>query len=135
MDVRTCKNCRKLFNYLSGPPICPTCARKLEEKFQEVKTYIEDNEGASIDEVSKECDVSAQQIKRWIKEERLVMKSASGEVMECEKCGKPILTGRFCDACKKELVGEMDKSIAKPKAAVEHVKKTKDKERMRFLEK
>ena len=26
MDVRNCKQCSKLFNYIGGAPICPECA-------------------------------------------------------------------------------------------------------------
>ena len=25
MEVRTCRQCKRLFNYLSGPSICPGC--------------------------------------------------------------------------------------------------------------
>ena len=37
MDVRSCKSCKRLFNYLSGPVICSACVEKLEEKFKEVQ--------------------------------------------------------------------------------------------------
>ncbi len=40
MNVRNCRKCGNLFNYVSGPPICMACREKLEEKFQEVKKYI-----------------------------------------------------------------------------------------------
>ena len=42
MDVRNCKNCGKMFNYI-GKPICPSCEKMLEEKFQEVKEYIKEH--------------------------------------------------------------------------------------------
>ena len=34
MDVRNCKKCGKLFNYVSGPMICPLCKEELEEKLE-----------------------------------------------------------------------------------------------------
>ena len=44
MEVRNCKNCGRLYNYIGGAyRLCPDCMKKLEEKFQEVKQYIEDN--------------------------------------------------------------------------------------------
>ena len=44
MEVKNCKNCGRLYNYIGGVyRLCPECMRKLEEKFQEVKDYIEDN--------------------------------------------------------------------------------------------
>ena len=42
MDVRNCKKCGKLFNF-TGEPLCPACAKELESKFFEVRTYIYDN--------------------------------------------------------------------------------------------
>lgn len=41
MEVKNCKNCGRLYNYIGGVyRLCPECMRKLEEKFQEVKDYI-----------------------------------------------------------------------------------------------
>ena len=71
MNVRNCKKCGKIFNYVSGPPICPQCKDALEEKFQEVKKYIQDNRHASIPQVSEACEVSTNQIQQWLREERL----------------------------------------------------------------
>ena len=43
MEVKNCKNCGRLYNYIGGVyRLCPECMRKLEEKFQEVKDYIEE---------------------------------------------------------------------------------------------
>ena len=39
-DIRNCRICGKIFNYVMGPVVCPRCKEKLEEKFQEVKKYI-----------------------------------------------------------------------------------------------
>ncbi|OYP28250.1 MerR family transcriptional regulator, partial [Lachnotalea glycerini] len=36
MDVRNCKKCRKLFNYIGGQPICPSCLADSEEEFRKV---------------------------------------------------------------------------------------------------
>ena len=54
MDVRNCKKCGKLFNYVSGPMICPLCKEELEEKFQEVKKYVSEHPGCGIPEVTEE---------------------------------------------------------------------------------
>ena len=50
MDVRNCRGCGRLFNYLQGPHLCPACMQKLEEKFSQVKDYLEDNPHATIPE-------------------------------------------------------------------------------------
>ena len=56
MNVRNCKMCGKIFNYVVGPVICPRCREAREEKFQEVKKYIDEHRGADILEVSEECE-------------------------------------------------------------------------------
>ena len=43
MDVKNCKKCRRLFNYIGGPAICPQCREELEKKFQQAKEFIRDN--------------------------------------------------------------------------------------------
>ena len=57
MDVRTCRKCGRLFNYLSGPPVCSACRDEMEKKFTTVKEYIRENPGASMKEIAEENDV------------------------------------------------------------------------------
>lgn len=102
MDVRNCKVCGKLFNYVNSS-ICPACLKDTEKKFEQVKAYIYDHPGAGIREVSEENDVSQGMIKRWIREERLSFSEDSQVTFACEKCGTPIRTGRFCTVCKGKM--------------------------------
>ena len=108
MDVRNCKNCGKLFQFV-GKPICPACNKKLEDKFFEVRDYIYENPTANMGKVSEEMDVPIQQIKKWVREERLAFSKDSGITISCEKCGKPILTGRFCKECKNSMRDDLSK--------------------------
>ena len=134
MEVRNCKGCNRLFQYLSGPPICPACKEKLEEKFAEVKEYIYKNPGASVAAVSEANDVSSKQIKQWIREERLILSSPSPDGVVCEKCGKPICSGRYCEKCKTKVAENLSSAINKPKAPkLEPEKHDKDGNKMRFL--
>ena len=64
MELMNCRNCKKLFNYVTGEKICPKCREELEEKFQEVKDYIRNNPGANVDQVAEECEVTVKQIKK-----------------------------------------------------------------------
>ncbi len=131
MDVRNCKNCGKLFNYLGGQPICPDCGKKLEDKFLEVKQYIYDNPQASIQQVSEENDVSVQQLRAWVRQERLEFTEASLVGLNCEKCGALIRSGRFCAMCKAKL-GETLSNVYK--TPVPEAKKADASARMRFLD-
>lgn len=133
MNVQNCRDCGRLFNYLGGPKLCPGCKSKLEDKFQQVRKYIYENKEASITEVSEENDVSVQQIKQWVREERLSFSKDSAVGVECENCGVMIHTGRFCEACKKHLAENLGAIYSKKEPEVE--KKHKDSARMRFLDK
>lgn len=133
MEVRNCKDCGKLFNYIGGTPLCPACMKKLDEKYAEVKEYIYDNPGASINEVSEANEVSVNQIKKWVREEKLSFAEDSPVGLECEGCGKMIKTGRFCKECKNRMVKELDSFREKPQI-VGVKKETKDHAKMRFLQ-
>ncbi|MDQ2085108.1 MerR family transcriptional regulator [Herbivorax sp. ANBcel31] len=121
MDVRNCKSCGKIFNHLGGYPICPTCKKKDEEDFQRVKDYLYDNPKASIIQVSNELEISVRRIKSYLRDERLEIIGSEGNMLlECEKCGKAISSGRFCKECSSSVVdsirattSQMSKSMMK----------------------
>lgn len=134
MDVRNCRTCGRLFNYLTGPSLCESCKAALEDKFEEVKEYVRDHRDAPINQVSEDCDVSVKQIKQWIREERLILTEGSGVYIECESCGAPIRTGRFCESCKNRIAGDLQSAYAKPVKVEEPKKQKRDGNRMRFLD-
>ena len=49
MEVRNCKACGRLYNVMGRERLCPACRAKLEEKFQEVKRYLEENPNSSVE--------------------------------------------------------------------------------------
>lgn len=133
MDVRNCKMCGNLFNY-TGSPLCPACNKKMEKKFSEVKEYIRANPSSSLSVVSEETEVPIQQLKRWIREERLSFSKDSGVVIQCEKCGAAILTGRFCKECKRTMTKSLE-SLYSTSAGEPARKKGSESARMRFIDK
>lgn len=133
MDVRNCKGCGKLFNYVSGPPLCPNCIKSLEEKFTDVKQYIYDNPGAGIQDVAEANEVTVQQIKKWVREERLSFSDDSPIGLECENCGSVIKTGRFCALCKDKMKNNLS-SVYKQPAPQGGKPVKKEKAKMRFLD-
>jgi methionyl-tRNA synthetase len=118
---------------MSNETLCPQCVKKLEDKFQEVKTYLEENPKASMNELSNNCEVSVKQLKQWVREERLTFSADSVEGIECEQCGTLIKTGRFCDACKAKISNNLMSAINKPKVSEEPAPKRDHENKMRFL--
>ncbi len=136
MDVRNCRKCGRLFNYAMGPIICQQCKEGLEEKFQEVKKYVYEHPGCGISEVSEECEVEAKQIKQWLREERLQFSEDSTVMLNCETCGAPIRSGRFCEKCKNSMVQTLGNTYKKEMPKEEPKKKNDnhEKPRMHYLD-
>lgn len=133
MEVRNCKGCGRLFNYLQGPPLCPACVADLEKKFQEVKEYLRANPNATLNVIAEVNEVSVKQIKQWVREERLTFTEESQITLDCEMCGAKILTGRFCDRCKTSIHKDLSSALKRP-AKLEPKKNSHEKDRMRFLD-
>ena len=134
MNVKNCRNCGKLFNYIGGLPICMACKEEAEAKYQVARDYIRDHRGASVKEVSEECDVDEQQIRQWVKEERLVFDTESGIGVVCESCGVAIGSGRYCSKCKLDLVNGLQAAGRQPVRPAQQAKPSRENPRMRFLD-
>lgn len=135
MEVKNCKLCGKLFNYIGGVPVCPGCKEELEKKYTQVKEYVRDNRKASMYEIAEANEVTIQQINQWIREERLVFTDDSPIGIDCESCGRSIKTGRFCDNCKNAMVKDMGNAFknSQPKEN-DAIKAAKERARMRYLD-
>lgn len=110
MPMRNCRRCKKIFNYIpGGPKICPECRQQTENDFKKVKEYIYENKGCSINEVSEATGVSTREIMHFLREERLEVSEGLASELKCEKCGRPIKSGRLC----KECMESFKKSVGK----------------------
>ena len=136
MNVRNCKKCGRIFNYVSRRVVCHKCREGLEEKFQEVKKYVRENSGVGIQEVAEECEVDPKQIRKWIQEERLEFSEDSPVKIPCEGCGAMIRSGRFCEKCKAQVTKDFQGIVGQRKAQQDPGADTSGKrasDRMRFL--
>lgn len=137
MEVRNCKSCGRLYNYIGGSyrNLCPNCINKVEEKFSEVKDYIDEHKNATIPDVSKDCDVRVEQIEHWIREERLYFSEDSPIGIACENCGITIKSGRFCPACKAKMSNVLSELYSGESSKSNRSDVNKDSDRMRYLSK
>lgn len=133
MNVRNCRKCRRLFNYVMGPVYCAQCRQEMEEEFQKVKKYVQEHPGCDIRMVSEACEVDPMQIRQWIREERLCFSDDSPIGIACERCGVTIKSGRFCAKCKSDMTSEL-KSVMPKGTAVQNPAGKSSEHKMRFLE-
>lgn len=134
-NITNCRGCGTLFRRTGSDRLCPQCVKKLEEKFHEVRTYISENRGVSIMQVSREMDVSVDQIKAWIREDRLQLDEAGDPDFCCLQCGVPIRSGKYCDHCKGRVLNNLNSAYNKESVIPEAPKRNTmdDKNKMRFL--
>lgn len=136
MNIRNCKLCGRIFNYVSGPSTCPSCRESMEAKFQEVKEYIREHRGVGIMEVAEACDVDPAQIRQWLRDDRLEVTEDSAIFLNCDSCGAPIRSGKFCERCKDSMsknFGDVLKA-GRPQPQPQPQKSSSDDSaRMRFL--
>ena len=123
----------RIFNVLSDEQYCPNCQKKMDEKFDIVKRFVEDNPNVPVETVAKETDTSMKQINRWIREERLSFSPDSSYGIPCENCGRMIRTGRFCDECKTKLTNTLRSALDTPKSQDRQLWQQDDKNRMRYI--
>lgn len=140
-DIRNCRKCGKIYNYIGGMPICPLCRQKDEEDYQRVKEYLYQYPGATLSEVSTELGVAVETIKRYLRDGRLEIIGEDGNLfLECESCGKAIRSGRFCDECERDIsrelkstAGQLGQSLSKAelerRAGIRYLSKEDTKEK------
>ncbi|HHW57516.1 MAG TPA: MerR family transcriptional regulator [Clostridia bacterium] len=124
MEIRNCKRCGKLYTY-TGIDLCPKCYRQDEEDFMKVRDYLDAHPSATMLEISQNTQVSTKKIMDFLKEGRLILSSTNINIgLKCERCGKPILTGRFCEECRTKLSRELMKGyLVQPEDKGEETKK------------
>jgi len=134
LAIQNCKSCGKVFDYNGiGAKLCPVCKKIDEEDFKRVKEYLYEHPGASMTEVSSVLELPVSQIKRYLKEGRLEIIDNHHFVLQCERCGVSIKTGRYCEDCLIEITKNL-RSVANQASNSEAVKPDFNREgKMRYL--
>ena len=136
MDLRNCKKCGRVFAYTDSD-LCSRCDNGGEEdNFKKVKEYLYDHPGATITEVCEETGVNEKLILKYLRENRIEIREEDNMVLDCERCGKAIRSGRFCDDCAAKLKKEFSQVLRSEKKEEEYKKPkgTKRSERMYIAE-
>jgi flagellar operon protein (TIGR03826 family) len=121
-DIRNCKECGRLFQYTGFSKVCPKCKEEDEKNFKKVKEYLYDHPRAILTEVSEALEVPEDKILRYLREGRLEIVGEQGSlILECERCGRAIRTGRFCEECAIEIEKEFNQSLTSQKPSLRRV--------------
>ena len=100
-QFKRCKLCGRIFQGRMSD-YCEECLKKMDEKFVKVRDYLYDNPNATVREVMEETGVDEETITLLLQDGRLQMKDTRG-MLHCEKCGRPIQSGRLCESCRKSV--------------------------------
>ena len=132
-DLRNCSICGRLYAF-QGRDICSKCLEKEDDDYAVVRRYVRDNPGASVPEVAEATGVDEEKILQFLRDGRLISKGMSYTTM-CERCGKSIPSGKYCDSCLKQLGAEFKSVIpSAPKKSEPEIKpRSKGKERMHII--
>ena len=127
MEVKVCKNCRKLFNYILGPELCQDCSKLIskaeqdslkqervlrlnsavqedEDKYEQVRDYIMKHPKATIIQIAEDNDITPMKLLEWVRQDRFEFSEESEHAwFHCKKCGIKIKSGTLCNLCKLSL--------------------------------
>ncbi|NLY42399.1 MAG: MerR family transcriptional regulator [Clostridiaceae bacterium] len=136
MNMKNCARCGKLFTHIAGPPLCVKCREEDEKDFKKVKEYLYEHRGATVTEVATDLDIPVARLKRFIKEGRLEVIEDSNLLIQCERCGISIKSGRYCDRCTIELTKELKKAANESvNISKQILDRSERDEKMRYLHK
>jgi hypothetical protein len=84
---------------------------ELDKLFVTVRDYLYDHPEANVVQTSQATGVQEEIILEFLKQGRLELSEPSLSYV-CERCGRPITTGRYCRDCINELDREMKKGLS-----------------------
>lgn len=134
MELRNCEKCGRAFAF-TGSPLCSRCDNVNEEEdFKKVRDYLYDHPGATIVEVSEATEVSEKRILRFLRDNRIEIREEDNMLLDCERCGTAIRSGKFCDSCTAELQKELSKVLQPKEKEEEKPRKTNSSNKMFIAE-
>lgn len=101
-SIDTCNACGKLFPRTSMR-LCNQCALVEEHRFELVRQFLVDSDGAAVPDIARSTGVSTSDVRRFMESGRLV--AESGGTMRVDECTCDI-EGQRCRACRAELAAK-----------------------------
>lgn len=99
--LKNCSICGKIF-MSNGEKVCPNCVQAQADMEVVVVDYVRDHPKCKIPEIMEETGAPEHLIRRLIEEGRFVQLGVNLSY-PCQKCGKPIVAGKYCEDCLSEM--------------------------------
>lgn len=104
LEVNECEYCGGNVEWISrGIYRCLECDRENYDSYQKIRNYLEEHGPTPAITISKDTGVPRKLIDFYFRDESLEIPSHSKIRVPCEKCGAPIRTGVYCEACKQQM--------------------------------
>ncbi len=107
MELKSCRECKKLFKYETGKVVCTQCRKRHEEYLDEIRAYLMDYPNATFKMINEEIGVSIKLIEEFIRDGRLEISSGSPLCLSCSGCGTQITKGRICEDCRQSTLNDV----------------------------
>lgn len=113
-ELRNCPVCGKIFVKLVRN-LCPDCIENEEQEFFQVREYLKDNAGASVEDITGYTGINEKKVLRWMREGRIEYTlHYGGASLTCDSCDAEINVGHLCAKCASNLANKLN-SISKAK--------------------
>ncbi len=134
MGIKNCKKCGRIYADDSFA-LCPICRSDNLDEFKVVKDFLYEYPGADIQTVSEKTGVDTKKILKFLREGKLEIKGDSANfILDCERCGVAITSGRFCNKCIAEMEREFRGVVSKDSTSATRKDSGRDSDRMYIAE-
>ncbi len=132
--LRTCRKCKAYLHENSLHDYCPSCYKKVEEVFEQIRQYLREYPGATSFEIEQRLGIPMHVVNNFVKDGRLIEIDNPYLNLECQRCGCLLLSAhhKYCPTCELEMLRELQG--AKEKLEGSEAPKIKETGKMRFRE-
>jgi RNA polymerase-binding transcription factor DksA len=88
----------------------------MDKAFAMIKEYLYSHENATIVDIVEGTGVAEKFVLQFLKDGRLNIESTEN-ALECEDCGRPIPSGRYCSSCREKLANALSSVVETEKSA------------------
>ncbi|MUT65022.1 TIGR03826 family flagellar region protein [Paenibacillus sp. NEAU-GSW1] len=110
-NIENCPRCGRIFAK-HFRDVCPSCLKDIDKEYELCSTYLRENKGAIITELSESTGVSIRQITKFVREGRISLLNAPNLSYPCEVCGTLIRESNLCDNCRTRFQKDAKKSTS-----------------------